>query len=65
MLGNGMGTGGGLLGPMQTPRATAAAARAPQVPLPSPAISVPAEADSGGVFGSFKRMVRELMGAAW
>ena len=58
-----MGNGGGLLRPLESPpRPTKAAASAP---LPDLSMAMPAKAGTDGPFGSFKRLVRELMGAAW
>jgi virulence factor Mce-like protein len=55
------GNGGRLLRPPASPPRPAAAA----VPVPDLSMAVPAAAGGDGPFESFKRAVRELMGAAW
>lgn len=56
-----MDNGGRLLRPPASPPRPAAAA----VPVPDLSMAVPAAAGGDGPFESFKRAVRELMGAAW
>lgn len=58
-----MGNGGGLLRPLESsPRPAAAAAAGP---VPDLSMAVLSETSEDGPFESFKRAVRELMGAAW
>jgi virulence factor Mce-like protein len=59
-MGGNLRNGGGLIAPLQTP----ATAPAPP-PLPDLAMTLLAKAAGGGAFDSFKRLLREVVGAAW